>query len=80
MKQQRGINGGFDKYNQQIDLKTQIDMKNEYLQSLTKDELIQLIEDYSKNWLAMDGVWFNRKQVPLNIPDGTDIFVTFAHQ
>lgn len=30
-------------------------MKNEYLQSLTKDELIQLIEDYSKNWLAMDG-------------------------
>ncbi len=33
-------------------------MKNEYLQSLTKDELIHLIEDYSKNWLAMDGVWF----------------------
>ena len=55
-------------------------MKNEYLQSLTKDELIQLIEDYSKNWLAMDGVWFNRKQVSPNIPDGTDIFVTFAHQ
>ena len=55
-------------------------MKNEYLQSLTKDELIQLIEDYSKNWLAMNGVWFNSKQVPLNIPDGTDIFITFAHQ
>ena len=33
-------------------------MKNEYLQSLTTEELIRLIEDYSKNWLAMDGVWF----------------------
>lgn len=31
---------------------------NEYLQSLTKDELIQLIKIYAKNWLAMDGVWF----------------------
>lgn len=28
------------------------------LSSYTKDELIQLIEIYSKNWLAMDGVWF----------------------
>lgn len=28
------------------------------LSSLTKDELIDLIEIYSKNWLAMDGVWF----------------------
>ena len=33
-------------------------MKNKYLQSFSKEELIQLIEDYSKNWLAMDGVWF----------------------
>lgn len=33
-------------------------MKNDLLQSLTKEELIRLIEDYSKNWLAMDGVWF----------------------
>ena len=33
-------------------------MKNEYLQTLSKERLIQLIEDYSKNWLAMDGVWF----------------------
>ncbi len=29
-----------------------------HLDSYTKDELIQLIEIYSKNWLAMDGVWF----------------------
>lgn len=33
-------------------------MKNDLLQTLTKEELIRLIEDYSKNWLAMDGVWF----------------------
>ena len=28
------------------------------LNNLTKAELIDLIELYSKNWLAMDGVWF----------------------
>ena len=33
-------------------------MKNEILLSFSKEELIRLIEDYSKNWLAMDGVWF----------------------
>ena len=30
----------------------------ENLAKYSKDELIQLIEIYSKNWLAMDGVWF----------------------
>ena len=30
----------------------------ERLHALTKEELIGLIEIYSKNWLAMDGVWF----------------------
>ncbi len=30
----------------------------ERLSLLTKDELIELIGIYSKNWLAMDGVWF----------------------
>ena len=28
------------------------------LNQLTKDQLIELIGVYSKNWLAMDGVWF----------------------
>ena len=28
------------------------------LSQYSKDELIQLIEIYSKNWLALDGVWF----------------------
>lgn len=30
----------------------------ENLSSYSKDELIKLIKIYSKNWLAMDGVWF----------------------
>ncbi len=30
----------------------------ETLSQFSKDELIELIEIYSKNWLAMDGVWF----------------------
>ncbi len=31
---------------------------NEELKNLSKDELIQYIEDISKNWLAIDGTWF----------------------
>lgn len=34
-------------------------MKNyEILNALSKEDLLQLIEIYSKNWLALDGVWF----------------------
>lgn len=32
--------------------------KNEIWDSFSREELIELIETYSKNWLAMDGVWF----------------------
>lgn len=32
--------------------------QNNILNTFTKEELIRLIEAYSKNWLAMDGVWF----------------------
>lgn len=32
--------------------------KRDLLSSLSKEELIELIDLYSKNWLAMDGVWF----------------------
>lgn len=31
---------------------------HENLKGLTKEQLIDLIEIYSKNWLAMDGLWF----------------------
>lgn len=30
-------------------------MKNEFIQSLPKEKLIQFIEDYFKNLLTMDG-------------------------
>jgi hypothetical protein len=30
----------------------------DWLRSLSKEQLVQLIGDYSKNWLALDGVWF----------------------
>lgn len=34
-------------------------MKNsKVLEELTKEQLIELLEIYSKNWLALDGVWF----------------------
>lgn len=31
---------------------------HENLEGLTKEQLMELIEIYSKNWLAMDGLWF----------------------
>lgn len=33
-------------------------MINKTLKNYTREQLIELIEIYSKNWLAMDGVWF----------------------
>ena len=33
-------------------------MTNEFLNRFSREELLKLIEIYSKNWLAMDGVWF----------------------
>jgi len=33
-------------------------MYNPALQDLTREQLLELIEIYSKNWLAHDGVWF----------------------
>lgn len=31
---------------------------NKALEELSREQLTELIEIYSKNWLAMDGVWF----------------------
>lgn len=33
-------------------------MFNKYLAELSKEQLLELIELYAKNWLAHDGVWF----------------------
>ena len=45
------------------------EMKNEALLSLSKDELIDLIEMYSKNWSAMDGVWFQSVEQKLGMDE-----------
>ncbi len=41
----------------------------EYLSSFSKDELIKLVEIYSKNWLAMDGVWFQSVEEKLGMDE-----------
>ena len=33
-------------------------MVNKYLAELSKEQLLERIELYAKNWLAHDGVWF----------------------
>lgn len=33
-------------------------MENKIIEKLEKEDLIELIDIYCKNWLAMDGVWF----------------------
>ena len=33
-------------------------MKNKALENMTREQLEELIQMYCKNWLAMDGVWF----------------------
>lgn len=33
-------------------------MSKKTFKDLTKDELLELLSMYAKNWLAMDGVWF----------------------
>lgn len=33
-------------------------MTNAAIQTLSKEKLLELIDIYAKNWLAMDGVWF----------------------
>ena len=33
-------------------------MTSDFLASFSKEELLELIQLYAKNWLALDGVWF----------------------
>ena len=41
----------------------------EFLARFSKEELIRLIGDYSKNWLAMDGVWFQSVERKLGMKE-----------
>ena len=42
---------------------------NEALDDLSKEELIRLIGLYSKNWLALDGVWFQSIEQKLGMDE-----------
>ncbi|MBQ9979732.1 MAG: hypothetical protein IJP23_01545 [Oscillospiraceae bacterium] len=44
-------------------------MSNPLLKELTKEQLIELIELYSKNWLAHDGVWFQSVEQKLGMDE-----------
>ncbi len=46
--------------------------RNETLQEMSKEELCQLIEIYAKNWLAMDGVWFQSIEEKLGMDEAME--------
>ena len=42
---------------------------NDFLSQLSREQLIELIDIYSKNWLAMDGVWFQSVERKLGMDE-----------
>lgn len=42
-------------------------MNQEMLDTLSREELIELLSLYAKNWLAMDGVWFQSVEKELGM-------------
>jgi hypothetical protein len=47
----------------------------EDLQPLTKEELLDYIEDLSKNWLAIDGTWFQAVEKEYGLEKAIDLDV-----
>lgn len=47
-------------------------MKNKILESFSKEQLIELIEIYSKSCLAMDGVWFQSIEKKLGMDEAME--------
>lgn len=47
-------------------------MINEKLKEMSREQLIELIEMYSKNWLAMDGVWFQSVEKKLGMDEAME--------
>ncbi|MHA1491841.1 MAG: DUF6125 family protein [Promethearchaeota archaeon] len=48
---------------------------NEELLKLSKEELINYIEDLSKNWLAIDGTWFQAVESEFGLEKAIDLDV-----
>lgn len=46
---------------------------NEELLKLSKEELINYIEDISKNWLAIDGTWFQTVEKKYGMEEAIDL-------
>lgn len=44
----------------------------EHLENLTKDELMDYVEDISKNWLAIDGTWFQAVERRFGMEDAIE--------
>ncbi len=44
-------------------------MKNKNLSSLSQEKLCELIDIYAKNWLAMDGLWFQSVEKKFGMPE-----------
>ena len=53
-------------------------MVNKALEKMERSELIQLIEIYSKNWLAMDGVWFQSVERKFGMAEAWSMTVIFG--
>ena len=47
-------------------------MHNQALEKLDKADLLKLIEIYCKNWLAMDGVWFQSVERKLGMDEAME--------
>lgn len=47
-------------------------MRNREIEELSKEDLLRLIEIYSKNWLAMDGVWFQSIERKLGMDEAIE--------
>ena len=47
-------------------------MSNETIENLDREELLKLIKIYCKNWLAMDGVWFQSVERKLGMDEAME--------
>ena len=45
---------------------------NDFLKSLDKEQLIQLFENYAKNWIAHDGCWFQSIEKKLGMEEAIE--------
>ena len=47
-------------------------MGNQLISELNREDLLKLVEIYAKNWLAMDGVWFQSVERKLGMDEAVE--------